>query len=90
MEYVVDTLAKAPSQVFIKSASSLGEEAAKVLGGIIDESITNCTDDITATVKESTDEICSTLKEAIHDFGGAFKETGIQAFNDWGYSIGNN
>jgi hypothetical protein len=52
MDYVFDALARVPSQVLVKSSSSFGEEAAKVIGVYVEESLKNATDDITSTGKE--------------------------------------
>jgi hypothetical protein len=87
MDYLVDTLTRAPSQVLVKSATSFGEEAAKIFGAVLEESLKNCTDDITTSIKESTSTVSKRLEKTIDKFGGAFKETGVEGFTEWGIAI---
>lgn len=80
MDYIVDTLTKAPSQVLVKSASTFGEEAAKIIGGYIDESAKNVSDDVCTAVRDGASELSSTLKGSLSGFMDKFKETGILFF----------
>lgn len=87
MNYLVENMTRAPSQIIMKSASVFGEEAAKLLGKSIDETMKNCTNDITASLKECTIIIAKKLEKSVNSFGMTFKETGIDAFTEWGIAI---
>jgi hypothetical protein len=87
MDYVVEAITRVPSQALQKSASSFGEEAAKILGSIIEESVKSATDDVTHTIQSSTDQVCKTIKSSVVDFGIKFKDTVLDSFTEWGYSI---
>jgi hypothetical protein len=87
MNYLVENMTRAPSQVLVRSASTFGEEAAKVLGKILEESLKNCTNDITQCVKESTGIASKKVGKAVQGFGQTFKETGVEGFTEWGIGI---
>ncbi|KAL0487885.1 4 TM domain-containing transmembrane protein Cdc6d [Acrasis kona] len=87
MDYLVDTLTRAPSQVLVKSATTFGEEAARILGAVLEETIKNCTDDVTNTVTDNTKIITKALVKIFDRFGTAFKETGVEGFTEWGIAI---
>lgn len=83
----MENMTRAPSQVIMKSASMFGEEAAKLLGKSIDETMKNCTNDITASLKECTIIASKKLEKSINSFGQTFKETGIDGLTEWGIAI---
>mgnify|MGYP001044188656 CR=1 FL=1 len=87
MNFLVENMTRAPSQVLVRSASSLGEEAAKVLGKIIEESLKNCTSDITACIKDCTTIFSNKVSKSVSGFGQVFKETGVEGFTEWGIGI---
>jgi len=87
MNYLVENMTRAPSQVLVRSASTFGEEAAKVLGKIIEESLKNCTNDITTCIKDCTTIVSKKLGKSVSGFGQTFKETGIEGFTEWGIGI---
>ncbi|KAF0984047.1 hypothetical protein FDP41_007962 [Naegleria fowleri] len=87
MEYVLEALTRAPSQVLVKSASQFGEEAAKVLGACIEESLKNCTDDITTSIRENINSSGKKMSKEMDKYSQVLKETVVEGFAEWGIGI---
>jgi len=87
MDHVLETLTRAPSQVLTKSASSFGEEAAKVLGVFIEESLKNVTDDACKVISDGAQEFSKSFKHSMSDLGVTMKEALLDSFVEWGYSL---
>ncbi|KAG2393351.1 hypothetical protein C9374_006882 [Naegleria lovaniensis] len=87
MEYVLEALTRAPSQVLVKSATQFGEEAAKVLGACIEESLKNCTDDITTSIRENINSSGRKMSKEMDKYSQVLKETVVEGFAEWGIGI---
>lgn len=77
MDYLVDTLTRAPSQVLVKSATQFGEEAAKILGSHVEETVKCVSDDVNDTIRTTARDLSSQLAESVSGFQDKFKETGL-------------
>ncbi|EFC45812.1 HMG box family protein [Naegleria gruberi] len=87
MEYLVDALTRAPTQVLVKSATQFGEDAARVLGAAIEESLKNCTEEITTSIKENLRVSGKGISKELDKFSQVFKETAVEGFTEWGIGI---
>ncbi|KAL9644904.1 hypothetical protein ABK040_005384 [Willaertia magna] len=87
MDYLVDSLTRVPSQVLVKSATNFGEEAAKIFGTVLEESLKNMTDDITVCLKEGLNSAEKKISKELERFGQVIKETGVEGFTEWGIGI---
>ena len=87
MDYLVDTLTKTPKQALLTSSKTFGEEAAKVFGSIIEESLKNATNDITTSLDTNVEKADKLIKKVAIDFGDKFEESLISSFTEWGYAI---